>query len=776
MNVKNNTNLKRTVSKRILFIAIVVATTLCMVSLNASASIDPVLVEKELRPGDCYIVTKTVTIPTIPTKVDVIFAFDLTVSMKNILDEAKANVTQIMNNLITSYPSVSFNFGVMSHMDYPGTYASCGYEAAYGRSFLGDYAYSLNQSLTDDITAVTDAINDLSIGGGADPPENYARIFYESYSDSNVGWRTDANRLLVNFGDSVPHDCNLNESIDPETWTTGSDPGRDEIMGTADDLDLHTVLAEMAANDTTLIECHSTSDNRDHWDYWTGLTGGSVYITNSTGFVEDVVNAITGEIIIPEVYNLQLVVTTEGFEDWLTDVDPQNYPEVESGASVTFIETICVPEDTTPGTYTFKVSAVDGDGFNYGDQTNEITVANAPPYAPNTPNPSDDQADVGINADLSWIGGDPDGDPVLYDVYFEAADSTPDVKVVDGQTDTTYDPGTMGYITTYYWYVVAWDNYGASNTSEIWSFSTAKAPSGDWRPSRKYDPIADSSAGSPYIGFAGESINFDGSDSRDPDGGSIVTWSWDFGDNTTGDGKTTTHIYSSNGTYHATLTVTDDEGATDSESFDVVISKANSPPENLDVSGPSSGNKNTDYTYTARATDSDIDDMLRYIFEWGDGTTTTSEVVASGELVTITHNWSSYGAYEVEVTVEDNLSAQTSTTFTVLIDVIVIDGDIEGYLVDEDSTDPFDIFDNSDTGDQTDVQKEEDGTYLIDSDNDGEWDHVYNPDMDVLLTYEDYIWEKYYKIAQEKLSTPGFELISLLVVIALVAIILRRRR
>jgi len=72
----------------------------------------------------------------------------------------------------------------------------------------------------------------------------------------------------------------------------------------------------------------------------------------------------------------------------------------------------------------------------------------------------------------------------------------------------------------------------------------------------------------------------------------------------------------------------------------------------------------------------------------------------------------------------------------------------------------------------TKVEKEN-ISYLIDRDGDGKWDHAYNNETG-LLTYYDYLYMKYYeKISQD---TPGFELISLLAMIAIVMIIYMRRK
>ena len=83
------------------------------------------------------------------------------------------------------------------------------------------------------------------------------------------------------------------------------------------------------------------------------------------------------------------------------------------------------------------------------------------------------------------------------------------------------------------------------------------------------DPV--SNVGGPYSGNVGSTVSFNGSDSYDNDG-TIGSYNWNFGDGSSGTGKTTTHVYTSEGTYTVRLIVTDNDDATDMSSTTIVIS------------------------------------------------------------------------------------------------------------------------------------------------------------------------------------------------------------
>lgn len=84
-------------------------------------------------------------------------------------------------------------------------------------------------------------------------------------------------------------------------------------------------------------------------------------------------------------------------------------------------------------------------------------------------------------------------------------------------------------------------------------------------------------------------VSLSGTGSTDPDG-TITGYAWNYGDNTTGNGATTSHTYATAGTYTVTLTVTDDDGATGSTTRQVTVTAPAGGPIAEDAFGRTTSN------------------------------------------------------------------------------------------------------------------------------------------------------------------------------------------
>ncbi|MBW3582520.1 MAG: S8 family serine peptidase, partial [Euryarchaeota archaeon] len=100
--------------------------------------------------------------------------------------------------------------------------------------------------------------------------------------------------------------------------------------------------------------------------------------------------------------------------------------------------------------------------------------------------------------------------------------------------------------------------------------------------------------------------NFDGTGSSDKDG-TIASYAWDFGDGSTGSGATVSHSYGAEGTYTVTLTVTDDGGASDTESKAVDVVDTGGSGISLSANGfKVKGGHHVDLTWSG-ATSTNVD-------------------------------------------------------------------------------------------------------------------------------------------------------------------------
>lgn len=97
------------------------------------------------------------------------------------------------------------------------------------------------------------------------------------------------------------------------------------------------------------------------------------------------------------------------------------------------------------------------------------------PYPAANPSPADGAREVILNPSLMWIGSDPDGDALVYDVYF-GLNNPPTTSVANHQSTSSFVPSLLKGNTYYFWKVVSFDTHGASTASPVWHFTTLNLP------------------------------------------------------------------------------------------------------------------------------------------------------------------------------------------------------------------------------------------------------------------------------------------------------------
>lgn len=270
--------------------------------------------------------------------------------------------------------------------------------------------------------------------------------------------------------------------------------------------------------------------------------------------------------------------------------------------------------------------------------------------------PSPTNGSTGNPLTLTWRIpiSDPDGDYFSWTIQCSNGQANSGTTATNG-TKTVSISG-LAYQTTYRVWVNATDPPGSGLYTRRWYiFTTLTSGGGGGTSPENIKPVANASAGEPYQGFINTTILFDGSRSYDPDG-TITSWFWEFGDDTSATGETVQHTYLKIGTYNVTLTVTDDTEATNKTTTTCIITNpTNRPPTKPTITGPTTGTKNTVYNYTVLATDPD-NDTIRYSIAWGDHSSSdnVSTFLPSGTPFIGSHRWTTPGQYIIVVSVTDN--------------------------------------------------------------------------------------------------------------------------
>jgi PKD repeat protein len=286
--------------------------------------------------------------------------------------------------------------------------------------------------------------------------------------------------------------------------------------------------------------------------------------------------------------------------------------------------------DTT-GNYTVTATATGPDGGLARDTLTVTVAENVTTEQPPIPELTTTRVNE-THSQLNASGSvDPDGSVVGY-----AWDTDGDGSVDDrGETVTVQlqpDATTVSLV------VLDDDSNRASTATDLPGLNGV--PTADAGPNQATAPSG--------------TVVFDASGSSDPDGDGL-SYDWSFENGSTATGVSPTRTYESEGRYNVTLTVTDENGATDTDSSVVTVSDSDGPDAII------SGNQTIldgSGTVALNASASDGIDP-NYSWKLGDGTTATGS--------TVSHSYGDPGTYGVELTVTDAAGLTTTDTLNVVV-------------------------------------------------------------------------------------------------------------
>jgi len=358
-------------------------------------------------------------------------------------------------------------------------------------------------------------------------------------------------------------------------------------------------------------------------------------------------------------YTLKVVTSTDGGATWQDAYVRAGGPYGPTTTEVTLTAANGV------GSATLQIAwDMSGDSFNINDWYIDdvaVTSVNTAPNTPSNPNPANHATGISITKDLSWTGGDPDaGDIVTYNVYFGTTNPPP--KVSTNQSATTYDPGTLNSLTTYYWKIKAWDNHGVSKVGPVWTFTTKQ----NQPPNKPKRPTG------PATRLTGQQGTY-WANGTDPDGDQIqYRFDWNASGSHSYSGWTSlvnsgtkiskNHSWTVAGTYVVKVQSKDEHGATStwSNGLNISVTTNNPPNQPKKPTGQTTRLIGQAGTYWANGTDPD-GDKIQYRFDWdASGSHSYSgwtSLVNSGQKLSKNHSWAVAGTYVVKVQSKDEHGA-----------------------------------------------------------------------------------------------------------------------
>jgi PKD repeat protein len=172
-----------------------------------------------------------------------------------------------------------------------------------------------------------------------------------------------------------------------------------------------------------------------------------------------------------------------------------------------------------------------------------------------------------------------------------------------------------------------------------------------------YAPIALFTADK-YFGQPPLTITFDASSSFDPDG-TIVSYEWDFGDGSTANGISPSHIFREEGTYLVTLRVLDENSLSSETSVIIQVGLDSYAPVAIIRADKYFGQPPLTITFDASSSFDPDGTIVSYEWDFGDGNTDSD--------VTAIHTYTTAGVYMVRLTVVDDNGKSDNVTMPIQI-------------------------------------------------------------------------------------------------------------
>ena len=173
---------------------------------------------------------------------------------------------------------------------------------------------------------------------------------------------------------------------------------------------------------------------------------------------------------------------------------------------------------------------------------------------------------------------------------------------------------------------------------------------------------------SPAQPAVNQTVFFNGSASTAGPGHTITSYNWNFGDGATGSGVTSSHAYTSAGSYNVTLTVTDEIGQSNTSAPQAVTvsSAAATPPTARFTFSPAPPGVNETVFFDASSSTAGAGHTITsYSWSFGDGgscsTASFPTGCGTGSAANPTHAYGTAGTYSVILTVRDEIG-QTNTS------------------------------------------------------------------------------------------------------------------